>query len=224
MNRITHIIIVFLVVTLYSASHVVFAQDASDSGRTNQEIKKRIDRVIEEKKQEVAGALADINTKKRGFVGPIERVSGSSLTITTHKGSLILPLTESVKVLKKSKEIAITDLAVGNLVVAIGIETDGMFEPKFILTSDDIIEPSTRIVLLGTLTTIEKSNVTLLTRGTNETKDVVIGKTTDFQNSDGSEIAASLFAEDLTILVVGIEDEDGLTATTIRSLAPLDDE
>ncbi len=197
------------------------AQEASDSGRTNQEIKKRIDRVIEEKKQEVAGALAEINTKKRGFVGPIDRVSETSLTIATHKGPLVLPLSESVKVLKNNKEAAVTDLSIGDFVVALGIETDGTFMPKFILSSGSSEKPKERLVLLGTLTDIGKSNLILMTRGTNETKDITISKSTEYQNADGSEVSLDLFEEDLTILVVATDDEGDLAATTIRSLAPL---
>ncbi|MDA1079619.1 MAG: hypothetical protein O2840_02940 [bacterium] len=197
------------------------AQDASDSGRTNQEIKKRIDRVIEEKKQEVEGALAEINTKKRGFVGPIDRVSETSLTIATHKGPLVLPLSDEVVVRKANKKIAITDLSVGDFVIALGIETDGAFMPKFILSTGSSEKPKDRVVLLGNLTQIDKSTVTLRTRGTDETKEITIGKTTEYQNADGSKIALKLLEEDLTILVVATDDEGELTATTIRSLAPL---
>src|SRR3989344_29766 len=223
MPRNASIITLCLVTGLFTTvTQSVFAQDASDSGRTTREIKKRIDRVIEEKKQEVAGALAEISSKKRAFVGPIERVSESSLTIATHKGALVLPLSPTVKVLKKSEKIAVTDLAVGNLVVALGIETDGMFEPKFILTTGNSEQPKKRIVLLGSVTLLEKTKLTLQTRGSNEIKVITLGKTTKYQNADGSTIALKLLEEDITVLVVASESETGLTASTIRSLAPLD--
>ncbi|OGJ21370.1 MAG: hypothetical protein A3A82_01630 [Candidatus Pacebacteria bacterium RIFCSPLOWO2_01_FULL_47_12] len=223
MTRNASIITLCLVTGLFTTvTQSVFAQDASDSGRTTREIKKRIDRVIEEKKQEVAGALAEISSKKRAFVGPIERVSESSLTIATHKGALVLPLSPTVKVLKKSEKIAVTDLAVGNRVVALGIETDGMFEPKFILTTGNSEQPKKRIVLLGSVTLLEKTKLTLQTRGSNEIKVITLGKTTKYQNADGSTIALKLLEEDITVLVVASESETGLTASTIRSLAPLD--
>ena len=223
MTRNASIITLCLVTGLFTTvTQSVFAQDASDSGRTTREIKKRIDRVIEEKKQEVAGALAEISSKKRAFVGPIERVSESSLTIATHKGALVLPLSPTVKVLKKSEKIAVTDLAVGNRVVALGIETDGMFEPKFILTTGNSEQPKKRIVLLGSVKLLEKTKLTLQTRGSNEIKVITLGKTTKYQNADGSTIALKLLEEDITVLVVASESETGLTASTIRSLAPLD--
>lgn len=201
----------------------VAAQDATDSSATKEALPKRIDRILKEKQPEVAGALAEISTKKRGFVGPIERVSATSLTIATHKGPLVLPLDETVKVLKSNKEISITDLSVDNFVVAIGTEIDGTFMPKYILSSGISEKPKTRVVLLGTLTGIEKSTLTLKTRGTNETKEITVNKSTEYQNSDGSEISLKMLGEDLTILVITTDDEDGLTATTIRSLAPLSD-
>ncbi|NCN06669.1 MAG: hypothetical protein GW946_02385 [Candidatus Pacebacteria bacterium] len=220
MNRIA-IFGTFLIASLCILP-VTQAQDASESGRANQEIKKRIDRVIEEKKQEVAGALAEINTKKRGFVGPIERVTENTITLTTHKGPLVIPLNAQVKVLRKSEEIEVTDLVVDDWVVALGIEVDGMFEPKYILSSNASEKPKERVVLLGTLSVLERNSLSLQTRGSKEQKAILLAKSTEYQNSDGSEVSLQDLEEDLTVLVIAEKDETDLTATTIRSLAPLE--
>ncbi|NCN24046.1 MAG: hypothetical protein COU65_01495 [Candidatus Pacebacteria bacterium CG10_big_fil_rev_8_21_14_0_10_42_12] len=213
------------VVLLLGTFQVVSAvDDATDSGKTTQELKKRIEKVVEEKKQEVGEVVAKISTKKRGFVGKIDRVTSETITLETHKGVLIVPLSANVSVTKNGKDVTIDDIAVDEWAITLGVEENGTFEPRFVLVSSKSLRPPEPVVLLGTLKSLTSKELVIVSRSDSEEKSITVTKNALFEDSDGTEIDSEMFEKDLTVLVTGFQDEDGITGTTIRSLAPLSKE
>ncbi|PIY80245.1 MAG: hypothetical protein COY80_04080 [Candidatus Pacebacteria bacterium CG_4_10_14_0_8_um_filter_42_14] len=214
------------VVLLLSTVPMVFSAEdvASESGKTTQELKKRIEKVVEEKKQEVNEVVAKLSTKKRGFVGRIDRVSSETITLETHKGVLIVPLSEDVSVTKDGKDATIDDIAVDEWAITLGVEENGTFEPRFVLVSSKTLRPPEPIVLLGTLKSLTSKELVIISRSDSKEQPITVAKSALFEDSDGTEIDSDMFDVDLTVLVTGFQDEDGITGTTIRSLAPLSEE
>jgi len=210
-----------VIILLTTVPMVFSAEDASDSGKTTQELKKRIEKVVEEKKQEVNEVVAKLSTKKRGFVGRIARVTSETITLETHRGVLIVPLSENVSVTKNGKDASIDDIAVDEWAIALGVEENGTFEPRFVMVSSKSLLPPEPVVLLGTLESLNSKELVIISRSNNEEQSIIVTNNTLFEDSDGTEIDSDLFEKDLTVLVTGFQDEDGITGTTIRSLAPL---
>ena len=107
MKKILFSILTLLVLVIVKPA---MAQEATTSGspspaETTQELKERIQRIVEEKSDQIKGVIDQISQQKRGFIGQVERVTEESLTITNTKGTEIIPFDENVSLLKSNQEI-----------------------------------------------------------------------------------------------------------------------
>lgn len=184
---------------------------SSSPEQTAEELKKRIEKVVSEKKD-----FSD----KGGFIGEVTRLSQEALTVKQASGTTIIPLESSITLLKKGKRITAQEIEVGNWVIVIGTKEDSAINPDFIIASTESLRPKTKSVVIGTITSIAKSKVTVVTRGSNEEKVFTIVKNTKYENSDGTTLKVADFEKDLSVLVVSSQEEnDVFNITTIRALS-----
>jgi len=195
--------------------------DDSQAQQTIEEIRKR----IEKNRSKVQGTIDDLLSKKRGFIGEIERVTGESLTVRSTDGTTIIPITNAVSISKDTEALAVDEVAVGNWAIVMGsVSSQNAIEPQFIEIFEDSLEPTPKAVLLGSITEMKRGEISLLARNSGEEKAITVSNDTTYQNSDGSEAELSDFSEQMNCLITGVITEDGIEASTIRSLAPLDTE
>lgn len=188
---------------------------------TTEELRKRIEKVIDEKREQIKGVLEDMLSKKAGYIGEITRVSETALTIKSKNGTTIVPLTDKLLILQKNQPLSVDKIEVGNWAVVLGTRDDELVEAEFIIVSDTTLRPKNQIVLLGTIRSIDRSELVITSRGTTEERTFTIQKTTKFQNSNGEKATATAFEKDLNVLAIGLEGQDGWELQTVRSLAPL---
>jgi hypothetical protein len=208
------------------ASPVAAQEEASTSGspspaETTQELKERIQRIVEEKSEQIKGVIDQLSQQKRGFIGQVERVTEESLTITNSKGTEIIPFDEEVTLLKANQEISVDDIAVDDWVVVMGLIIDDTFTPKRILVSSVSLRPKNHLVTLGTIIDQSSKEITVLSRQNEEINFKVTTKT-KYQDRSGEAVRSSEFAEDIQVLIIANEDDDGKNASIIRSLVSLE--
>jgi hypothetical protein len=220
------IISLFLLTLSLAIPRAAQAQDASASGsptpaETTQELKERIQRIVEEKSEQIKGVIDQLSQSKRGFIGQVERVTEESLTLTNSKGTEIIPFDDQVTLLKANQEISIDDVAVDDWLVVMGLIIDDTFSPKRILVSSTSLRPKNHLIALGTIIEQSSKEITILSRQ-NEEMSFDISTKTKYQDQDGKSALRSEFIQDQQVLVIGDEDDDGKNASIIRSLVSLE--
>jgi len=204
----------------------VTAQEATDSSSSILDEDKKIEnmkRYLQNAADNpnVKKILGELSQQKRGFIGQVERVTKENLTLTNSKGTEIISFSDQVTLLKANKEISIDDVAVDDWLVVMGLIIDDTFTPKRILVSSTTLRPQNHIVILGTIIDQTNSELTLLSRQ-NEEISFDLNKKTQYQDHDGVVSKGSEFIEDLQVLVVGYENDEGKVASVIRTLVPLE--
>lgn len=204
------------------ASKSAATNDASPSAtpeETTMELKKRIEKVVEEKRDQVRGVISNLLSDKFGFVGEVTRLSQEALTVKQNGDSRILPITEEMTIVKNGKKITAEEIEVGNWVTILGAGTNEKFSPEIIIVSANSLRPKQKVVMLGTITKIAKTSITVLARGDQGEQTFLIPKVVKYENADGGALKITDFDEDLSVLVVGTRnDKDQLELSTVRSL------
>ena len=98
---------------------------------------------------------------------------------------------------------------------------DDTFTPKRILVSSLSLRPKNHVVALGTIIEQSSGKITILSRQ-NEEVNFNINTKTQYQDQSGEVARNSEFSEDIQVLIVGDEDDDGKNASIIRSLVSLE--
>lgn len=219
---------------MFSAPVVVSAQTATESAVettaspevTTQNLKERIERVVQEKKEEIRGAIDRMGTQKKGFIGEIQRISEETLTIRTNKGIRIVSLNNpDITILKNQSPITLENIAVGDWVVAMGFaEEDGTFTPRRLLISSDSLRPREHKVDIGTITEIGRTTLTFNSRQGGSPQELTLAKASELQDIQGETITLRDITTDMQALVVTYTDSsNNQVITVIRVLSDLSD-
>ena len=206
---------------LLGNSSMAFAQEASPGADTTKKLRERIERVVDEKRDQVQGTVDDLSNKRRGFVGEVQRVTEGAITVKNHKGTQILPIGEETTLVKAGKTIGIDTVAVGDWAIVIGVIEDDAFSARRIIVSSESLRPRTHAVALGSITNRTTKELTILSRN-GETLTFMVNTKTSYQDRDGEKAKADQFIKDMQVLVVGYEGTEGKVATTVRTIVPLD--
>lgn len=206
----------------------VLAQEATDSGspsleETGKAIRERFQRLGADPKrvEKIKGIVNQLSQQKRGFIGQVDRITEESLTITNSKGTEIIPIAEEVTLLKANQKISVDEIAVGDWLVVMGLIIDDTFTPKRILVSAKSLRPKNHIIMLGTIIEQSSKKIIILSRQ-NEEVSLKISTKIEYQDHDGEDALGSEFTEDIQVLIIGDEDDNGKNASIIRSLVSLE--
>lgn len=197
---------------------------SSGDEAVNDELVKRIEKVVEEKKEQVKQVLGSLVDQREGFIGEVQRISGETLTLTTSNGTRIVPISSEVSLTKASKTIDVEDIAVGNWVEILGTLDADAFAPQHVLVYENTLRPTPQKVFIGTVTDLTTTSMTVVPRDTTMPEvEVALLRSTDFQDANGEDASRTDFSEDGAVLVVALEEDDETEAQTIRSLVPLEE-
>jgi hypothetical protein len=193
---------------------------ASDEA-TTQKLKERIDRVIEERREQIQGAVDNLSLKKRGFIGEVQRVTEKTITIKNKKGSHILTIEPNVVLMRESKKISIDDVAIGDWAIAMGYVNENEFDLRRVVVSSTPLRPRSYDTIIGSLESTTKTQVTVLPRQGNQPVTFTINKNTKFEDNQGKEIAREKAQTETQHLLIGYSEKDQKIATIVRSLVPV---
>lgn len=212
----------------------VFAQTSSTSASTTEEtgpsptpsltettqrLKERIGKIVEEKRDQIEGALDDLASQRRGFIGEVQRVTSETLTLKTNKGTQILPLSPEIKITKANKPISVDGIAVGDWAVVIGTLEDDSLRPNQLVISSTTLRPKPQTVVLGTVTEITRTTATIQPRSGQSAVEFNLVRTTTYEDSEGNPLRVADIKANTQVLAVGSSGTDGIDALVIRSLA-----
>jgi len=214
----------FLCLMLLVVSNIksVRAQESTPSAseQSTQNLKTRIEKVVQEKREQIKGVIEKIYQKKRGYIAQVQRVSTGSITIKNAKGIEILPIDEqNVTILKNNKEISLDEIAVENWVIIMGLQEQDSFTLKRILVSDENLWPKDFHVAIGTVEKIDSRKIQIFLRNNQERAEFLIDKNTKYQDLNGNDITLKVIKPETQVLIIGYKDASTTTATTIKSLA-----
>ncbi len=198
------------------------ASASPQPSETTQKLKDRIEKIVEEKKDQIMGVLDDLSQKKRGFIGEVQRVSAESITIKTNKETQIISLNNGATITKQGKALPVDDIAVGDWVIVISKLVDDELQPERVFVSSTSLRPTPQAVTIGNVFDINKTKITLNTKLNQEKREFLITKNTKYQDVNGDPIKASQITTDLQALVVATEASKGQELKVIRILAPLE--
>lgn len=185
---------------------------------TTQKLKERIERIVEEKREQVKGALDQLRTRRRGIVGEVTRVSAETITVKTSRTTIILPLNKDVSMVKGKKPISVDGVAVGDWIVAIGSEPEDDFVPEHLVIVTTSLRPAPRTITLGTVESVTKTQVVVTPRAGGEAKTYTLGKNTLYQDATGTKVALKDVTANAAVLVIGTTNDDNVTTATLVQL------
>lgn len=211
-------------------THTAYAQDdaapteaSSSAQETTQKLKERIERIVEEKREQIKGVLDTLDQEKRGFIGEVTRVSEETITVTNIKGTQIIPYDDSISLLKDDDAIELAEVEVGNWLVVMGLIEDDTFAAKRILVSEDTLRPDTVLVEIGAVQNIARNSITIVSRASGNTGTFDTTTSTRYQDITGQEIDRNAITEDVQAIVIGSENEDNeRTARLVRVLTTVE--
>ncbi len=220
----------FSPLSLIYANETTEPEEASPSATDS--LKNRIEKVVEEKKVEVnLQTSTQVNNKKRGFISQIERVSEEAITLKNEKGTQVVPVNQSVSLLKNDQETSLEDLAVGNWVTVMGVQNDDDddFEALKIVVSEDKLSPQPQVVAIGAITKLAGNELTIQPRKNDSEVVFELSSDTRLQDIEGQNITRADLFEDMQCLIAGFKDiEEGEDADSaanqvllVYSLAPV---
>jgi hypothetical protein len=202
-----------------TATATATTTSSASPSATTQNLRDRIEKIVEEKRDQIKGVLDEFDQKKRGTLGNVTRVSEESITIKTRKATEIIPLTSDVVIEKAGKSIKIGDIAVGDWAVVMGIIDNDTFVPKRVLVSSTSLRPATPVVTLGTITKVERTQLEVTPRSGDSAFSIVTNTKTTYQDIKGDEIERADLKTDMQALVIGVESTaNEKTARIIRVL------
>jgi hypothetical protein len=226
LSKFKYTVVSFIVVCFITLSlaHISYAQE-EDLESSNSASLDSIKKIIKDNLSSgaVQGAIDNLLNKKIATIGEVTRVTDETITINDRSGIRIIPVQDTHLISKAGKKIEVSDIAVENWVTVIGKLKDDNFSPIFIYVYEKSLQPKKQVVHIGTITNISKNTVSIVPRSGDEEEIINILKTTDFEDLNGIEVSLSDLEEDITILISGSTENDKITASTIKSLAPIAD-
>ena len=202
-----------------TVSATTSAQATPSSETTTQNLKDRIEKVVQERREQLQGTLDQISQKKRGFIGQITRISEGTITVKNPKGLQVISVAEDVNITKKGKKITSSEISVDDWVILMGYGNSENFQLKRIVVSTESLRPSNHVVILGLIKNLTDKEVKIVPRNKTDEITAAINKKTRFQSYDGKAIKAKEITSDVQAFLIGTVTADGTTVNLIRSLA-----
>lgn len=206
------------------AAYPAFAQSpTATSSATTQNLKERIERIVDEKRDQIKGVLSEFGQQRRGIIGEVQRVSEETITIKTTKATEIIPITDQVTLVKNEKAASITDVAVGEWLVVMGIIEADEFQPRRILISATSLRPKPHFVMLGAITEVSRSGLNIEPRNKSvELESITLGSKTVYQDINGNELERTDLKKDMQALIIGTQESAGKSAEVVRVLTVIE--
>jgi protease II len=183
---------------------------------TTQSLKERIEKVVEEKESRNGTVAGQSNYSTRSIVGVVERLSESAITIRSLKGSVIIPITDDVEITKDGQEIQISDIAIENSAIVLGLQTGETFTPIKVIIDEDDLMPRPQIVEIGAIEQATATNLVISSRTDRSSKSITLNQRTNIIDVDNEEIPATYLFEDVQVIVAGYAAESSSSNETTR--------
>lgn len=205
-------LLALFIFSLLAISIPAFAQDTStNEADIRQKIIKKVQEVLE---------------KPKAYIGVVTDISGGTIQIKTQAGQIqqVSANPDSltvIKVGKTNKEIKLTDIAIGDFIVALGFKNgNNVLDARRILTMSPLTEPGI-LLLYGGVTKVEKKDIILTQLKSREQTKILIDLDTDILVQKGQK-KVTIKLSDLNEgdLIIAVISKDTSKARTIFVITP----
>lgn len=182
-----------------------------DLSTTTRNLRERIERIVEERRDQIKGVLTEIDSHRRGIIGEVQRVTEDSFTIRNHIGTEIIPFTNTtypVSILKNGEDIPFDEVAVGDWLLALGVMENTSFQPIRILVSEESFRPRTRSVSIGSISEFTRDSITIEHRDGSQITQYNVNQNTVYQDLTGEPIERADIIESMQAVVAGLITND----------------
>lgn len=210
-------ILVLSGIALTASVPPVRAQDeATNSADLRRAIRERIEQTLRND--------TTTNSPFIGLVGTLKSIGSATFTMTTVTGEeKTIQVSEGVPVLLGSTPQKLSEMVIGNGISVVGDPVDELVvEAKRVLVSSTPIEEKRRVVL-GTITAWNQRTLTVTVRGSDASESFTVTRQTQYENIQGTTLAARALQVDQSVLVISTEGTGGArNLVRVRQLVPLE--
>jgi hypothetical protein len=174
-------------------------------------------------RQKVQEKVEEVLLNPKAYLGTVTDINEQTLQIKTDSGEIkqVFVTSEAtiIKTGKTSKEVKLTDIAIGDYIVAMGFKNGNnvLQSQRILITSP--LGPITRKIILGSITKLTKNNLVLVSQNEENTitftADTIIYQ---IKNANLVKIKTTDLETDNRIIVVGENKEKSFEARTILLL------
>lgn len=190
---------------------------ASQDPTVTQNIKDRIEKILDEKTESAKQQL-----RKRAYVGRVERVNTEFVTIKTLNGEQtirLLPETTMILSFPRLQTMQLQEMEIGGFVVVMGyVNQDDVLEARRILVAATPLFPPAKKVIIGTVSVVTPTKLTVVTR-TQQEQVLTLSRSTVYEDTDGETTKRTDVKVQHTVLIILRNiDESSDSASLVRIL------
>lgn len=192
--------------------------DSAPNPSTTSQLKKRLERILGQEDNQAASVA--------GYLGEVTRVNEDALAVKTHASNHIIPLDETISLMRGNKTISVADISVGTWILAIGNRVkNGDVSPKTIVALTTPPANKAQLVSMGTIKEISFNTILFVPRGQTDPIQILSGRNSKLIDSAGETLTLSQLPNDLSVVVVAYMDPTGnpWQLSTLKSTVALED-
>lgn len=194
--------------------------EASPSASTTSQLKKRLERILgDQDADQPSSTIA-------GYMGEVTRVNEEALAVKTHASNHIIPLDESIRMIRNNRPLPVADVSVGAWVLAIGTRVkNGDVSPSTIVVLTTPPAQKEHFIAMGTIKEVSRSTVIFIPRGQTDPITLLAGRNSKLIDSAGETIALAKLPTDVSAVVVGFLEPNASTwsLSTLKMTVDMDD-
>lgn len=180
---------------------------------TTVKLRERLQRILGDQDENTAGKQV-----KAAYIGQVTRVSDEAITLKTLVGTEIIPLESSIVLLKRTQQIPVTEVAVGNWLIVIGTrEKNQAIRPKLLLLQTVDLKPREHLVAIGVVTGTSATSITLIPRGKTEPLTLTVTKNSKLIDAVDEKMTIKTVPKDVSAIVVGFASVNGWELGTLKT-------
>jgi hypothetical protein len=197
-------------------SAIPLTNDASTTAR----LKDRIDRILEEQKQQVKGSATQVPSDATAIIGEVLRATERTLTLRAANTTETLTISKDVPLVKARRKITLEEVAVGDWVIGIGTRSTEGFLPTQVMVYAQSLRPRPHVTAFGTIKAVTRAKVDIQLASDQSIRTFQLDKDSVLEDNAGQPLVVADLDTDLQVLAVGFETNQRLMLKKLRLLVP----
>lgn len=202
------------------AAEDAIAEPSTPSASTTSQLKKRLERILGD--QDGGNSPSGI----AGYMGEVTRVNEDALAVKTHISNHIIPLDETISIIRNNRPIPVEDISVGTWVLAIGNRVkNGDVSPKTIVALTTPPKQRDQFVAMGIIKEVSRNTIIFIPRGQTEPVTLLSNRNSKLIDANGETLTLADLPTDVSVIVVGFLEPTGnpWSLSTLKTMVNMED-
>lgn len=196
------------------------AMPLTNDASTTARLKDRIDRILEEQKQQVKGSATQVPSDATALIGEVLRSTERTVTVRAANTTETLTVSKDVPLIKARRKITLEDIAVGDWVIGIGTRSSEGFVPTQVMVYAQSLRPRPHVTAFGTIKSVNRTKVDIQLASDQSVRTFQLDKDSVLEDNAGQPLVVADLDTDLQVLAVGFETNQRLMLKKLRLLVP----